>query len=284
MREQIVYLNNHTDTFGIVSMPGNEVYKEDFMVLLLNAGIINHLGPNRLHVRLARAISDMGYLAMRWDYDVIRATDQDMQEYSYQGDRVKEISDVMDAVEHTFRVKRFVLAGICSGADNAYTAALTDKRVIGVISVNGSFMEGDTLNSIFPALEKSIARRYYKKAFMAPYKWLNMIKQGPGHIKQTLHNITSATKEPVPFPRIDFSMLQANLSALQDRNIPLHLVYSDGSIGYEIYIKYLEKQFSNDHIHVKLIKNCDHIFTTAINQDKLVKTIISRIYKIQEKL
>ncbi len=50
---------------------------------------------------------------------------------------VADIRAAMDHLERTTDVHRFVIAGICSGADNGLAAALADDRVVGLCLLDG---------------------------------------------------------------------------------------------------------------------------------------------------
>lgn len=96
-----------------------------------NAGIVHRVGPHRLTVSLARRMARTGFPALRFDLSGVgdsvprRAT-------SFQQAAIQDLRDAMDHLEQTTQANRFVLCGLCSGADHSVRAALTDPRVIGM--------------------------------------------------------------------------------------------------------------------------------------------------------
>ncbi|MDT8368400.1 MAG: alpha/beta fold hydrolase [Longimicrobiales bacterium] len=106
-------------------------------ILILNAGIIHRVGPNRLHVELARALAARGHPVLRFDLSGVgdsappRSSDL----------RASVMADVSEAVDEVVRwtgAERCVVAGLCAGADNAFAAALRDPRIGGVVCVDGT--------------------------------------------------------------------------------------------------------------------------------------------------
>ena len=106
-------------------------------VAILSAGITHRVGPNRLHVSLARALSQRGFPTLRFDFSGVgeseAATDQD----SYEVRTDREVRAALDVIGSKTGADRFLLVGLCSGADNALRAALRDPRVAGAVLIEG---------------------------------------------------------------------------------------------------------------------------------------------------
>ena len=100
-------------------------------VLFLNSGILHRVGSCRMHVRLARALSAEGFHCLRFDYSGIGDSDQRRDSLSFEESAVVETREAMDYLAKAKGTKRFVLMGLCSGADMAHETALADERVAG---------------------------------------------------------------------------------------------------------------------------------------------------------
>jgi pimeloyl-ACP methyl ester carboxylesterase len=104
-------------------------------VVFLNSGIIHRIGPNRLYVRLARALAREGGLVYRYDFSGIG----DSGNPSYAGGahrsevELREVVNAMDWIRDQEGADRFVLVGLCSGGDNAFLGIERDGRVIGAV-------------------------------------------------------------------------------------------------------------------------------------------------------
>ena len=120
--------------FGVLTLPDARTHRTPVLpvFVLLNAGALHRVGPFRLHVRLARALAQAGFSALRVDLagngDSPRRPGLTHQE-SVAAD-YREIAGVLDS-----RLGRrpIVLGGLCSGADNAVRLAPTDPRIIGMV-------------------------------------------------------------------------------------------------------------------------------------------------------
>lgn len=105
--------------------------------LYLTAGLLHHVGPTRLHVELARALSDQDVAGLR--FDLMGAGDSETSSLGgYFTDRsVSEVIQAMDFLEEHYGHTNFVLIGLCSGADDALATAQHDQCVVGLVLLNG---------------------------------------------------------------------------------------------------------------------------------------------------
>ena len=112
------------------SAPGENDRKQPTWVFL-NAGIVHRVGPHRLTVNLARRIAGAGFPALRFDLSGL-GDSSPRSAATFQQAAIQDIRDAMDHLEHTTEASRFVLCGLCSGADNSVRAALVDPRIVGI--------------------------------------------------------------------------------------------------------------------------------------------------------
>lgn len=119
---------------GILTQPGMSSgnVRERPVFIFLNAGFLHRVGPSRLYVRLARELALMGFSSLRVDLagkgDSLRRPNLTNRQ-SVAAD-FEEIKGVLDS--HLGGVP-FVLAGVCSGADNAIRLTLNERRVVGLV-------------------------------------------------------------------------------------------------------------------------------------------------------
>jgi pimeloyl-ACP methyl ester carboxylesterase len=105
-------------------------------VVILNAGIIHRIGPSRLYVQLARTIASAGYRVLRFDLSGIGDSPRASEDGAL-GDIVgRDIRDAIDSVTRDRPEAGVVLMGVCSGADNSFTAGSEDPRVRGMVLVD----------------------------------------------------------------------------------------------------------------------------------------------------
>jgi len=90
---------------------------------------------------------------------------------------IQEVVQCMDFLQTTYGHKRFILFGLCSGADDALATALQDKRVVGVALLNGySYKAG------WFKLHKVIA--FYLPRLMSVSKIRNRLRGFVAHINR----------------------------------------------------------------------------------------------------
>lgn len=121
---------------GVLTRP-RQVAEGRPAVILLNAGLVQRSGPFRVYAQLARALANCGFVVLRFDLsgrgDSANATGASA------GPELKqqEADAAMRLVTGLTGVDRFVLSGICSGADDAFRLADVDKRVAGIVLLDG---------------------------------------------------------------------------------------------------------------------------------------------------
>jgi alpha-beta hydrolase superfamily lysophospholipase len=126
--------------FGILCEPA-EPMPDAPCVVLLNAGAIRHVGPNRLWVETARRWAARGLTTLRVDLEGIGDSDGDAEQMTdltsiYAPEYVEQLRAVLDALESEGVGRRFVLSGLCSGANWAFHGALLDERVTAAFMLN----------------------------------------------------------------------------------------------------------------------------------------------------
>jgi len=120
--------------FGILTLPSASpgTARELPVFVFLSAGALHRVGPARLHVRLARELARMGFSSLRVDLagtgdSPPRPGLTNQESVAADG---KEIVGVLDS---RLGELPLVLAGLCSGADNAIRLTPGQPRVIGMV-------------------------------------------------------------------------------------------------------------------------------------------------------
>ncbi|MCP5329075.1 MAG: alpha/beta fold hydrolase [Sinobacteraceae bacterium] len=131
--ESVVLLGPRRSLVGIHTHPaGDSSGREDICVVIINAGIIHRVGPNRLHVELARALSAAGLSAVRLDLSGIGDSDSRADSLNPLDGALADIREALDTLVESGKVKRFILLGLCSGANHAAIRAADDERIIAI--------------------------------------------------------------------------------------------------------------------------------------------------------
>jgi len=122
-------------------------------ILLINSGLLPNTGPFRLYVRLARQLATLGFDSFRFDLSGIGDSERSSDTMARDQQQIRDISLAMDHVQETL--------GICTGADNAHRAMISDHRVVGAIGVDGYYYKTGRyhLNYFFKQLIPRLLKR-----------------------------------------------------------------------------------------------------------------------------
>lgn len=157
--------------FGILAEPeGGSA--GDVCAVLLNAGAIRRIGPNRMWVETARRWSALGVPTVRLDLEGIGDADGDGSAFGelaglYVPALVDQVRAALDELTERGFGPRFLLAGLCSGAYWAFYAALSDERVVSIYLLNPRALFWD------PSLDVS---REVRKALLRSSAWRRVLR------------------------------------------------------------------------------------------------------------
>ena len=118
---------------GILSQPTTPT-RHGTALILLNAGLVHRVGPFRGYVQLARVLADAGFVVLRFDQPGLGDSRAPV---ASEGVRDNAIRAAMTLVTAETGVSRFVLGGSCSAADDAFNAADIDRRIVGLLLLDG---------------------------------------------------------------------------------------------------------------------------------------------------
>jgi hypothetical protein len=158
VRDEVLRLGPEGQLVGIVSHPGGgkPLSPPATAVIALNAGVLHRVGPHRLHVALARRLAGRGLPALRLDLGGIGDSVATSNAATFRESAVADTRAAMTGLEGALGARRFVLFGICAGADNALATALVDDRVAGVVLVDAAVYP--TRRSLVRELRRRLAR------------------------------------------------------------------------------------------------------------------------------
>lgn len=105
-------------------------------VIYLNAGVLHRVGPHRLHVVLARRLAALGFPGLRVDLSGIGDSRPVPGDRTFRESAVDDTRVAMDHLARAEGDERFVLFGLCAGADNALATAAVDPRVTALVLVD----------------------------------------------------------------------------------------------------------------------------------------------------
>lgn len=120
--------------FGILTLPATPARTAHALpvFVLLSAGALHRVGTFRLHVRLSRQLARMGFSSLRVDLAGIGDSPR-RPGLTNQESVTADYKEIVSVLESRLGQLPLVLAGLCSGADNAIKLTPGDPRIVGMV-------------------------------------------------------------------------------------------------------------------------------------------------------
>ncbi len=243
-------------------------------VLLLNAGVISRAGPHRFNVKLSRMLAKKGIPSLRFDL-------------SGQGDsevaatplpsRLQARADVIAAMDHlsvSEGIERFVVFGICSGANVGWDVAAIDSRMIGLYMID-PYVYRTRLTSLMYHVHRTRYRSIAETLAAAASAFKNRRRvQRSG--EDDSQEIGSRER------------YAETMQHLVDRGVSIHIVYTSTWSRYYSYRGQFRDVFGtfafHSHIVVELIREFDHTLTLLSAQRAMLQRVGDWIDSLQSRL
>jgi pimeloyl-ACP methyl ester carboxylesterase len=246
--------------------------KRDFSVIMLNPGMLNRTGPMRLHVQLARRLAAAGISSLRFDLSGIGESLGIGVSGSSLERAAREIRWAIDWLHSQQGIRRCVLLGICSGADDSLAAATTDPRVIGCCMLDGCG---------YPTARHYLHWGLRKvQRWTAATKWQELWDQCRGQASQPA-SMPMGT-DIREYPGRDES--EAALLTLVERGVRFQFLYTGGVVDYYSYPNQFHDMFprlaGHPSIEVHYRPAWDHLISLQVDRSELFDLISRWLEKI----
>jgi pimeloyl-ACP methyl ester carboxylesterase len=285
MHEEAVVFGSEGSLVGVVTAPeASVVFTRSPAVLLLNAGLLHRVGPNRLYVNLARRLAALGFLVLRFDFSGIGDSPATRSSVPFDQRALAEAHAAADFLKGSFGVRKYLPLGLCAGAEVALGLAASDPRAVGAILVNGR-MGTEPDAALRRAAQERLQARYYRSRLWDPTRWMRLLRgrsnlQGVSRfVSRTLGRLVRRRRDADPPDAASQVAAPAlsHLDRLAERGAELLVVFSAGSFSLTLCQLIFGDQLAaiSSYPKVKLahIEDCDHVFTPLWAQDRLVDLI-----------
>lgn len=294
LTEQLCQFGSSEQLFGILSFLHTRASDKPTIVLL-NSGSVHHVGPNRLYVTLARALSTLGYTCFRFDLEglgdsVLQGTGR--ENHPYPEPAIRDVDTCLQYLNQQFGCSRFVLLGLCSGAHTAFHAGveLIEHDIVDIISINPltfRFVEGMSLETTQHFQDVA----YYKHSARNLKSWLKLLRGkvdikyiiGVAHsqLKVAINSVLQSLRERL-FSTAS-TPLADDLKRLFAQNRPLSLFIAEHDPGYALLMsgaRYTAtKAIKVGKIRLQFITEADHTFSTLAPRAELIEHVSSHLEK-----
>ncbi|MBB1061457.1 alpha/beta fold hydrolase [Marilutibacter spongiae] len=246
---------------GVLHRPCHEAgHVQPVAVILLNAGLTGRAGPYREYVMMARALARAGFTVFRYDQSGLGDSLAPMQQA---GDRrQREARAAMTLVGAETGLMRFVMGGLCSGADDAFHLAGDDPRIVGTILLDGIGYR-----------TPQFWLRHVAPRLLSPRRWVSLLARlrarGGGGAPTLL--------DYRDFP--EQAHARSQLRALVDRDVRLLCIYTSGSYYYVNHAGQLAGALGPAararQVSVEFWRDCDHTFYLRRDRSRLLARTVA---------
>lgn len=268
MIENIIQFSDNSSMLGILTEPASPSSKQPAFIFV-NSGLLHRIGPFRIYVSLARELAENGYSSFRIDLSG-KGDSEPRKNSATINENVKlDIKEAMDQLQQSHGITHFVICGICTGADNAYEIGFDDKRVVGIVPIDGY---------AYPNLKFKL--RHYLPKLLSTNSWKNLLRKTLRLVNkkdQSLEQSNLTANYRMIFPPADKFL--GNLKSAVNDNKQLLVIYTGGWNQFNNY----QDQFSDcfpevsQKPNIEVIYNnaSDHTFILRKDKEWLIDKIIT---------
>jgi len=289
VREEAVTFGGNQFLVGIMMNPPLTVQSQQGPgIIILGAGLLHRVGPNRLNVKIARVLGHLGFITLRFDHSGIGDSSVRKDNLPYHKSVILETQEAMDFVQSSRGIQHFLLLGICTGATNSFEVARRDPRVRGVILINpaGGFDRSARAELADYFGKRQKAQGIRKDRFFNPKNWWRALT---GQIDYTnlkgilsfqARNLLFGQKRLLPNTERAFDTLYK----LIKQGVNVQFVISGGDprvknyFGALLMSKLSQQKFAGK-VMIDEIDHADHIFTSLSSQPQLFQVIKNFVLK-----
>ncbi|HEY2622877.1 MAG TPA: alpha/beta hydrolase [Dyella sp.] len=258
MTEQAFRFGRARHLIGIAGLP--ETAPDAIGVIVLNSGLVHRVGPFRLAVDMTRRLNTLGYPTLRFDFSTVGDSGASGESQSRLQQICADADDAMELLHQHAGCTRFVLVGLCSGAQNAHTVACVDGKVAGAV-----FMDGYAYRTL------GFKIRHYLPRLLDPTRWWRRLTRSRAKTERSGSEPVFST---VPSPQ---AVVRADFSGMVERGMKLCLIYSGGINTYFNHAHQFRECFGRVMAHpavsTRYLKEMDHTFVLVDDRKRLIEHI-----------
>jgi len=267
MKERAYTFGEGGGLYGVLTEPDSASDRPT--VILLNAGLVHRVGPFRMSVDLARRLAALGFCTLRIDLSGLGDSAPRPGEPDLHRRVLADLHDAMDFLGQRRAARRFVVAGMCSGAINAHRAAAADPRVVGLIMLDG-----------YAYSTPQFLLRRYGPRLISPSAALRFVGRQVSSLLAT-EAFPPTTSEDSEILSQDFppqERIALELRQLMERNVALLFIYSGNWYLYFNYREQIRDNFPDvpfgGRLTVEHFPEADHTYTLLEDRERLFATML----------
>jgi len=268
MREEIAQIGDVDKLNGVMGLP-EAIDPAKPTVVILNSGLMHHVGASRTSVQLSRALVNQGYRVLRFDLSGIGDSAARSDNLDPTERIIQEVSSALDYLQQHYGSDRFVLYGLCSGSQNAFKTTLVDKRIIGLAGVDN-----------FGFLTKKYYLVHYLPKLLDPVHWKSFLTRGITNLFAAAKRSFNATpveveEDPWPYPPKEF--VENGYGQLVKRGLRFLYIYTGSWAKQYNYLNQFRDMFPSvnfgNSVELHFRPKMSHNMIEPESQQFMIKTV-----------
>ena len=222
-------IDPESNLIGVSSVPEGAAGRPG--VILINAGFLHRVGPNRMNVSLARRLAAAGFASLRMDLSGLGDSTGRSAAAEDHEIVAEDLDRAMALMQGTFGIDAFVLVGLCSGAYDTARKAVVDERVVGLVNIDGTGYRTRRfyVNHVLLHLSRRVAH---------PSRWARLWRRWRDNARVRAAGGTPARSVFMnSLAYTDWTREESGVrfAALAARGVRMHFVYTGGVSGFYNY-------------------------------------------------
>lgn len=273
IREQAFRLGPRQSLLGLVTEsvdPPPAADRPTFVIL--NAGIIHRVGPSRMSVLLARALAAEGHRVLRFDLSGLGDSQARPDGLAPFEAALADVREALDWLEASRGANRFVLVGLCSGADHSLLYGGRDPRVRGLVLIDPST----------PRTRQYYLRHYGPRLFR-PRIWYNVMLGRHARVRRLAARLAgrdegaAAYRPDLQSPEVR-AVLEGAYRAALSRGVQFLMAFTSGLEEQHNYREQVLDAFPGvafgNRLRLEYFEGAEHTFTSEVHRARLLRLVV----------
>ncbi|MBI4995379.1 MAG: alpha/beta fold hydrolase [Rhodocyclales bacterium] len=281
IKEQAHVLGPRQSMVGVLATATPAPAEDTPFVVVLNAGIIHRVGPNRMSVTLARELCAWGFNVLRFDLSGIGDSDPRADGLPPIEAAMADVREALDWLEQSRGARRFILVGLCSGADHSVIYSGSDGRVTGIVLLDPSVPR-----------TRRFYRRHLASRVMNGRTWLSVLT-GRHAIWDKLLRRSAPPSPESGNPReaalespTALAFLENAYRRVVEQGVRILAIFS-GAAGREYQLNYREQILDafpsvnfGASLAIEYVKQSDHTFSFESDRGHMIAVIVDWVRNV----
>lgn len=295
--ETILRFGPDNGLLGILSEPQSPVAGKGDVIVMINEASNRLVGPNRIHVPLARRWATLGHRVLRFDPSGMGdspARGGHAENLVYCPTTDEDVATAIGWMRERWPQAKVHLIGLCSGAYHAYRAAVLGQPIAQTVLINPIVFFVDEATSLdYPDqlpesfMAEEVVR--YKQSVRSVRKWVQLLSTVAGwrrllqvvrqwiswHVRKNLRE--AARRLGLPLDKD----LHGELLSVAKRRVRQHFIFATSEPGqvylFEHAARAVEQLKRQGHISIEYVPEANHSFSIYASRLKLIDLLCERV-------